>query len=105
MIFCALYLVSTILEVVNDTGSVLEELPEKKNYFSEDSQHHLDTGFKFAVGVSSPRPVSGENYLDYMKKFGRITAELWVDGVKSKDIPLRVCTKADNDSFHAPHPD
>ena len=94
MLFCAMYLVDAILSVVNDRGSTLEILPAKINYFPlEDSQHHLDTGFKFAVGVSGPRPKSGENYETYMKKFGRITAEMWIDGDKSHEVPLRVCNR------------
>jgi hypothetical protein len=80
-------------------------LPEKTDFYAEDDSYNLDAGFKFAVGISSPRPVSGENYSDYLKKFGRITAELWVDGAKSKDIPLKVCSTADHATFHEPHAD
>jgi len=105
MLFCAMYLIDAVLSVVNDRGSKLEVMPAKLDYFPVESRHHLETGFKFAVGVSSPRPVSGENYETYMKRYGRITAELWIDGEKSKEIPLRVCTKQDHESFHAPHED
>lgn len=77
-------------------------MPEKTDFFAEDNSYNLTMGFKFAVGISSPRPVT-VGLLD--KKFGRITAELWVDGARSKEIPLKVCTKADHSTFHEPHAD
>lgn len=40
-----------------------------------------------------------------MKKFGRITAELWTDGEKTKDLDMRVCTEDDHTKFHTPHDD
>lgn len=36
MIFCLMYLVSSIIHVVNDTGSVLELLPGDLDYFKQD---------------------------------------------------------------------
>ena len=74
-IFCAMYFVYIILDVFENRGNYLVQTPSTSEYFPQEEGHSADTGFKFAITVSSPRNFRGQNW-DYIERYSSFTLNM-----------------------------
>jgi hypothetical protein len=75
-VFCSMYFVHIMNDVFMNKGNILHETQTPTDFFQGAEQpHNSETGFKFAVTVSSPRNFRGQNW-DYIENYSRFTLNM-----------------------------